>query len=82
MSASMARQAGWVKYKQSDMRLVLNTATIAKAELSCTTRETKHNLIIKPNPEVQEKEKQGAEFPGYRQLKDAVEKHSAMAHEN
>jgi hypothetical protein len=52
MSATMARQGGRVQLEQSDMRLALNMAKMAKAGfLRAAIEETKY-LINKPRTEV------------------------------
>jgi len=51
MSATMARQGGWVQLEQSDMRLALNMAKMAKGGFSRTaieeTQQQKRNLALK-----------------------------------
>jgi len=53
MSAAMARQGGEVRQEQSDMRLVLNKAKMAKAGFSHTTIRETLQLIKKPRAQVQ-----------------------------
>jgi hypothetical protein len=54
MSATMARQGGRVQLEQSDMRLALNMAKMAKEGFSrAAIKETKY-LIKKPRAEVRE----------------------------
>jgi hypothetical protein len=66
MSATMARQGGRVQLEQSDMRLALNMATMAKEGFSrAATEETKY-LIKKPRAEVREEKKRGVEFLGIK----------------
>jgi len=45
MSVTMARQGGQVQLKQSDMRLALNMAKMAKGGFSCATIELTQYLI-------------------------------------
>jgi hypothetical protein len=57
MSATMARQGGWVQLEQPDMCLASTMATMGKEILSHpTTQETKC-LIVRPPAEVQEQKK-------------------------
>jgi len=48
MSATMARQGGQVQLEQSDMRLALNMAKMAKEEFSWAGIKEKKFLIKKP----------------------------------
>jgi len=82
MSATMARQGGWVQLEQSNMRLALNLAKIAKGGISHTTIEEEQQLIKKPRAEVQEKKKWGVESPRRNKVKAAIELHPAMVGEN
>jgi len=80
MSATMARQEGRVQLEQSDMRLVLNMAKMAKEGfLRAAIEETKY-LIKKPRAEVREEKKRGVEFPGHKKVKAAIQRHPAMLH--
>ena len=45
MSGTMARQRGWVQLEQSDMRLALNMAQLAKGGFSRATIEETQYLI-------------------------------------
>jgi len=45
MSATMARQGGWVQLEQSDMRLALNLAKMAKDGFSRAIIEETQQLI-------------------------------------
>jgi len=82
MSATMARQGGRVQLEQSDMRLVLNMAKMAKEGFSrAAIKETKY-LINKPRAEVREEKKQGVEFPGHKKVKAAIQRHPAMLRQN
>jgi DNA polymerase III delta prime subunit len=55
----MARQGGRVQLKQSDMRLALNMAKLAKEGFSRTAIEERKYLIKTPRPEVREENKRG-----------------------
>jgi len=82
MSATMARQGGRVQLEQSDMRLALNMAKMAKGGFSRATIEETQFLIKKPQAEVREEKKRGVEFPGQQHVKAAMERHPAMLWEN
>jgi len=82
MSASMARQGGWVQLEQSDMRLALNRAKMAKEGLLRAAIEETHYRIKKPRTEVQEEKKHGVEFPARRKVKAAIERQLALLREN
>jgi len=82
MSATMARQGGRVQLEQSDMRLALNMAKMAKEGfLRAAIEETKY-LIEKPRAEVREEKKRGVEFPGHEKVKAAIQRHPAMLGQN
>jgi len=82
MSATMVRQGGQVQLEQSDMRLALNMAKIAKGGLSRAAIEETQRLIKKPRAEVREEKKRGVEFPGHQKVKAAMESHPAMVYKN
>jgi len=82
MSATMARQGGRVQLEQSDMRLELNMAKMAKEGFSRTTIEVMQYLTKKPRAEVREEKKRGVEFPGHKKVKAAMERPPAMIHQN
>jgi len=82
MSATMARQEGRVQLEQSDMRLAVNMAKMAKGGFSRTAIEESQFLIKKPRAEVREEKKRGVEFPGHQDVKAATERHQAMLREN
>jgi len=82
MLATMARQGGWVQLEQSNMRLALNMATMAKEGFSRTTIKETQQLIKKPRAEVREEKKLGVVFPEHNKVKAAIERHPAMVHEN
>ena len=52
MSATMARQGGWVQLEKSDMRLPLNMAKIAKGGFWRAAIEGTQQLFKKPRAEV------------------------------
>jgi hypothetical protein len=52
MYATMARQGGRVQLEQSDMRLALNMAKIAKGGISHAAIEETQQLNKKPHAEV------------------------------
>jgi len=66
MSATMARQGGRVQLAQSDMRLALNIAKMAKEGFSLTAIEETKYLIKIPRAEVWEEKKRGVECPGHK----------------
>jgi len=78
----MVRQRGWVQLEQSNMRLALITAKMPKGGFSCAAIGETQFLIMKPRAEVREEKKQGAELPGYNNVKIAMEIHPAMLQEN
>jgi len=82
MSATWARQGGRVQLEQSDMRLALNMAKMAKEEFLRTAMEKMQQLIMKPCAEVLEEKTQGVMFPGQNQVKVAIERHPAMIYKN
>ena len=82
MSATMARQGGQVQLEQSDMRLALNMANIAKGGFSRAAIEEMQQLIKKPRAEVREEKKRSVEFPGHNNVKAAIERHPAKVREN
>jgi len=69
MSATIARHAGHIQLEQSDMRLALNMAKMAKAGHSGTRIAETHYLILTPRTKVQEETKWGVEFPEHRKVK-------------
>jgi len=80
MSATMARQGGRVQLEQSDWRLVLNMAKMAKEGFSRPAMEETQQLIKKPRAEVREEKKRGVEIPGHKKEKAAIERHPAMVY--
>ena len=82
MSATMARQGGRVQLEQSDMRLALNMAKMAKGGFSRAAVEETQYLIKKPRAEVREEKQRGVEFPGHNKVKAAIARHPAMLRQN
>jgi hypothetical protein len=82
MSATMARQGGRVQLEQSDMRLALNMAKMAKEGFSRPAIEDTKYLIKKPCAEVREEKTLGVEFPGHKKVKAAIQRHPAMLRHN
>jgi len=82
MSATMARQGGWVQLEQSDMLLPLNIAKMAKGGFSRAAMEETQFLIKNPRAEVREETTRGVEFPGHKNVKAAMNGHPAMLREN
>jgi len=75
MSGTMARQGGHVQLDQSNMRLALNMAKMAKWGFARAAIEQTQQLIKNPSTEVQEEEKQGVQFPGPRTVESVIERH-------
>jgi len=73
MSATMARQGGQVQLEQSDMRLALNMAKMAKEGISHASIEETKYLINKPRAEVRQEKKQGVECPGDIEVKAVIQ---------
>jgi len=82
MAAAMTRQDGRVELEQSDMRLALNTAQMAKGGFAHAAIEETQQLIKKPFTEVREEKMRGVEFPGHRKVKAVMERHPAMVYTN
>jgi len=82
MSATMARQGGRVQLEQSNMRLALNMAKMAKEGFSRAAIEETKYLIKVPRAEVREEKMRGVEFPGYNMVKAAIQRHPAMLCQN
>jgi len=78
MSATMARQGGRVQLEQSDMRLALNIAKMAKGGFALAAIEETQFRIKKPRAEVREEKKRGVEFPGHKNVKGGMERQLAM----
>jgi len=78
MSATMARQGGRVQLEQSDMRLALNMAKIAKGGFSHTAiEETEYLIKVR-----EEKKKYSVEVPGHKKVKATIERDPAMLCQN
>jgi hypothetical protein len=82
MTGTMARQGGRVQLEQSNMRLALNMAKMAKKGFSRATIEETKYLIKKPCAEVREQKKLGVEFAGHNKVKAEIERHPAMLRQN
>ena len=82
MSATMARQGGQVQLEQSDMRLALNMAKMAKEGVSRATIKEMKYLIQNQHAEVREEKKRGVEFPGHKTVKAVIQRHPAMLRQN
>jgi len=78
----MAQQGGRVQLEQSDMRLAVIMAKMAKAVFSHATTEGMQYLIKKPRAEVQEVRNLGVDFPGHRKVNAPIERHLAMVCES
>jgi len=82
MSATMARQGGRVQLDQSDMRLALNMAKMAKEGFSRVSIKQTQQLSKKPRADVREQKKRGVVVPRHNKLKAAMERHQVMVLEN
>jgi len=82
MSSTMPRQGGRVQLEQSNMRLVLNMAEMAKEGISRAAIEETKYLIKKLRAEVREEKKRGVECPGHKKVKAAIQRHPAMLRQN
>jgi len=82
MSGTMARQGGQVQLEQSDMRLALNMARMAKGGFCRAAIDETQFLIKTPRSEVREEKTRGFEFPGGINVKAAMERIPAMLQEN
>jgi len=82
MSATLASQGGQVQLEQSDMRLALNMAKMAKGGFSGAAIDETQQLINKPCAEAREEKTRGVEFPGHQKVKAAMEQHPAMVYKN
>ena len=78
----MARQGGRVQLEQSDMRLALNMAKMAKEGFSRDGLEETQMLIKKPRAELREEKRRGVQFPGHKSVKAVIGLHPAMQYEN
>jgi hypothetical protein len=82
MSATMAGQGGQVQLEQSDMRLALNMAKMAKEGFSRAAIEETKYLIKKLRAKIREDKKPGVQFPGHKKVKAAIQRHPAMFRQN
>jgi len=82
MSATMARQGGWVQLEQSAMHLALNMAKKANGGFSRATTEEIRYLIYRPLVEVLKEKKWGVEFPGHVKVNGVIQRHLAMLPQN
>jgi hypothetical protein len=78
----MATQGGRVQLEQSDMRLALNMAKMAKGVFSRAALEEMQYQIKKPRGDVREEKKRGVEFAGHKKVKAAIARHLAMLRQN
>jgi len=78
----MARQGGRVQLEQSDMRLALNMAKMAKEGFSCAALEETKYHIKRPRNEVPDETKRGVVLPGHKKVKAAIQRHPAMLRHN
>jgi len=82
MSATMARQGGCVQLEQSDMRLAMNMAKVAKEGVSRAGIEETQQIIQEPHTEVRQEKKRGVGFPGHNKMKAVIERHPSLVREN
>jgi hypothetical protein len=82
MSATIARQGGWVQLEQSNMRLALNMAKMAKEGFSRAAIEETKYLIKKPRTEVREEKKRCVVLPAHKQVKAAKKRYPAILCQN
>jgi len=78
----MAWQGCRVQLEQSDMRLALNMAIMATGGFSRASEEDTQFLIKKPWAGVRDEKMWGVQFPGYKNVKSAMERHLAMLRES
>jgi len=78
----MARQGGQVHLEQSDMHFAFNMAKMARREFSRAAIEEMQQLIKKPHAAVQKRKKRGVVLPSHNKGHAAIERHSAIVHEN
>ena len=82
MSATMARQGGWVQLEQSHMHHTLNMANMAKEGFSRAGIEERQQLIKKPGAEVREEMRRGVVVARHNNVKAAIERQPALVREN
>jgi len=73
MSATMAKQGGRVRLEQSDMRLALNMANMAKGRFLRTVVEETQHLFKTQSAEVREEKMRGVAFPRHSKVRAAIE---------
>jgi hypothetical protein len=78
MSVTMTTQGDWVQLQQSDMRLALNMAKMAKEAISHAAIEETKYLILIPRAQVRAEMKLRVEFPGHNKVKALIQRHPAM----
>ena len=79
---TMARQGGRVQLEQSNMRLALDMAKMAKGGSLRTAIKERAHLIKIPCADVWEEEQHGVELVGHIMVMAAIERHAAMVQEN
>jgi len=82
MSATMVIQGGRVQLEQSDMRLAVNMATMAKPGFPRAAMGETQQEITKPRCEFRADKKRGVEVHGHQTVKAAIERHQAMVYNN
>jgi hypothetical protein len=82
MSATMAWEGGWVQSEQSNMRLALNMANMAKGGFSWASIQETQQIIKTLRAKVREEKKRSVEFSGYSKVKAVTEGHPAMVRGN
>ena len=82
MSATMAEQGGRVQLEQSDMRLALNMAKMAKGGFSRAAPGETQVLIKRPCAEVRQEKTRGVDSPRHKMVRSAMERHPAMVYGN
>jgi len=82
MSATMARQLGWVQQEQSDICVGLNMAQMATYRCwYAGILETQYR-IKNPRANIREAVKPGVEFSGHSSVMSAIEQHHAIVCQN
>jgi len=82
MAATMAWQGGRVELEQSDMRLALHMAKMAKEWFSHAAIVETQYRINRPGAEVREVKKRGVEFDGHTNMRAAIDRPMAMRRYN
>jgi len=82
ISAIVARQGCPVKLEQSDMRLALNIAKLAKAGFLPTAIEETQYLHKKPRAKVHKEKKRQVGFTGHKAVMAVIQTHPAMHRHN